>query len=203
MKTISKTLLICSAAALAVAAPANAKVSTGDMAPDVQAVDSNGDVRSLSEFKGETVVLEWTNHKCPYVKKHYGSNNMQNLQARAAADGVTWLSVISSAPGKQGYVDGDKANQLTQSRGASPSAVLLDSAGTAGQTYAAKTTPHMYVITGDGKLAYQGAIDSNPSSRQSTIAGATNYVAAALDSIKAGEPIEVTDTQAYGCSIKY
>ena len=208
MKTISKTLLICSAAALAVAAPANAKVSTGDMAPDVQAVDSNGDVRSLSELKGETVVLEWTNHKCPYVKKHYNKaymdgGNMQSLQKAAAADDIVWLSIISSAPGKQGYVSGEEANKLTEKRGAAPAAVILDPAGTAGRTFSAKATPHMYVIDADQTLVYQGAIDSNSSASPNSLFNATNYVTAALDAIKAGEPVASGETAAYGCAVKY
>ena len=201
-KSTLTTVFACTAA-LALSSPAVAKVVTGEAAPDVQVIDSNGEVRTLSEFKGQDVVLEWTNHKCPYVKKHYGSDNMQNIQKRAAADGVAWLSVISSAPGKQGHVSAEKANELSEKRGATPTAVLLDEAGDAGRLYAAKTTPHMYIVNKEGTLVYQGAIDSIPSSNPKKIPEATNYVTAALDSMKAGEPIAETDTQPYGCSVKY
>ena len=201
-KSTFGTALAC-AAALTFSSPALAKVVTGEAAPDVRVLDSNGDERSLSEFKGQDVVLEWTNHKCPYVQKHYGSDNMQNLQKRASADGVAWLSVISSAPGKQGHVSGETANQLSENRGASPTAILMDEAGTAGRLYAAKTTPHMYIVNKEGTLVYQGAIDSIPSANPSTIAEATNYVTAALDAMKAGTAIEVTDSQPYGCTVKY
>lgn len=201
-KTTFNVALAC-AAVLASSSPAAAKVVIGEAAPDVLVLDSNGDERSLSEFKGQDVVLEWTNHKCPYVKKHYGSDNMQNLQKRAATDGVVWLTVISSAPGKKGYVSGEKANELSQKRGATPTAVLLDEAGTADRLYAAKTTPHMYIVDKAGVLQYQGAIDSIPSSNPRKIAEATNYVTAALDSINAGTPIEMTKNQPYGCSVKY
>jgi len=201
-KSTLTTIFACTAA-LTFASPATAKVVTGEAAPDVRVLDSNGAERSLSEFKGQDVVLEWTNHKCPYVVKHYGSDNMQNIQKRAATDGVAWLTVISSAPGKQGHVSGEKANELSTSRGATPTAVLLDEAGDAGRLYAAKTTPHMYIVNKEGTLVYQGAIDSIPSSNPKKIPEAVNYVTAALDSMKAGEAIAETDTQPYGCSVKY
>ncbi len=200
---IKTTKLIIATMLMTLSAPALAKVTTGSVATDIQVLDSNNNLRTLSEFKGKKVVLEWTNHRCPYVKKHYGSGNMQSLQKQAAADGVVWLSVISSAPGKQGHVSAERANELTTSRGASPTAVLLDNAGTAGRAYEAKTTPHMYVIDEQQILVYQGAIDSNRSARQSTIEGATNYVTAALASLKAGTPVEVSQSQPYGCTVKY
>lgn len=206
MKFTTKVTLnaaLACATAVSFSSPALAKVITGEAAPDVRVLDSNGVERTLSEFKGQDVVLEWTNHKCPYVVKHYDSDNMQNTQKRAAEDGFAWLTVISSAPGKQGHVSGEKANKLSAERGATPTAVLLDEAGDAGRLYAAKTTPHMYIVNKEGTLVYQGAIDSIPSSNPAKIAEATNYVTAALDSMKAGTDIEVSDSQPYGCSVKY
>ena len=201
-KSTMSAAFVC-AAALTFSNTSFATVVTGEAAPDVRVLDSNNVERTLSEFAGQDVVLEWTNHKCPYVKKHYNSDNMQNIQKRAAADGFAWLTVISSAPGKQGHVSGEKANELSAKRGAKPTAVLLDEAGTAGRLYAAKTTPHMYIVNKEGTLVYQGAIDSIPSSNPKKIPEATNYVTAALDSMKAGEAIAETDTQPYGCSVKY
>ena len=192
---------------MSVGAPAMAKIATGSQVSDMVVTDSNGQTHNLSDFAGKTVVLEWTNHKCPYVKKHYNTafdgGNMQNLQKAAAEDDVVWLSVISSAPGKQGYVDGAKANALSAERGAAPAAVILDESGAAGQAFSAKTTPHMYVINADQTLVYQGAIDDNRSSSPKTIEGARNYVTEALASVKAGEAVEVGETAPYGCSVKY
>ena len=175
----------------------------GEPAPDFTGVDSNGKTHRLSDFKGKTVVLEWTNHECPFVRKHYESGNMQKLQKAATGDGVVWLSVVSSAPGQQGNVDGQKANQLTKSRNAAPTAVLLDSDGAIGRTYSARTTPHMFVITPEGKLAYAGAIDSISSSNKADISKADNYVTDALKAVKNGQPVSKPATQPYGCSVKY
>lgn len=192
-------------AAFALAAPALAKIDTGSTVSDMTVTDSNGVTHNLSDYAGKTVVLEWTNHGCPYVKKHYNAeySNMQGLQKQAAADDIVWLTVISSAPGKQGYVSGEEANELTSSRDAAPAAVVLDPSGDMGRTFSAKTTPHMYIIDANQTLVYQGAIDSNRSVRASTIPGATNYVSAALAELKAGEPVTTTDTAPYGCSVKY
>ena len=199
MKTILMT-----GAMLALSAPAFAMgYTTGDAVADMQVTDSNGVVHNLNDFAGKTVVLEWTNDGCPYVKKHYNTDNMQTLQKEAAADDVVWLSVISSAPGKQGHVDGAGANALTAERGAAPTAVILDEAGEAGRTFAAKTTPHMYIIDADQTLVYQGAIDDNPSSNPATVETATNYVRKALMEVKAGQPVTDATTQPYGCSVKY
>jgi len=200
--TLVKSLL--AAAALTVfAAPAMAKTPTGDKAPSFSVVDTNGVAHSSDSLKGKTVILEWTNHQCPYVVKHYSSDNMQNTQKQLASGDTVWISVISSAPGKQGYVSASEANDLTASRGAAPSAVVLDPAGTFGRAYDAKTTPHMYVIDPSGTLVYQGAIDSNRSSNPATIPGATNYVKAAMADLSAGNPVAIGDTQPYGCTIKY
>ena len=184
-----------------------AKIATGSQVSDMVVTDSNGQTHNLSDFAGQTVVLEWTNHKCPYVKKHYNTDfeggNMQNLQKAAADNDVVWLSVISSAPGKQGHVDGAKANLLSAERGAVPAAVILDEAGVAGQAFSAKTTPHMYVINPEQTLVYQGAIDDNRSSSPKTIEGARNYVTEALAAVQAGEAVAVGETAPYGCSVKY
>lgn len=197
--TVLKTLIAGAAFAL-IAAPAMAKTPTGAQAPDFTVADSNGVTHSLSDFRGKNVVLEWTNHKCPYVVKHYSADNMQATQRFTTGDDTVWLSVISSAPGKQGHVSGVAANALTAERGASPTAVLLDESGDMGRAYDAKTTPHMYIINPAGTLVYQGAIDSNRSSNPATIPGATNYVKAAFEDLNA---IAVNDTQPYGCTIKY
>jgi peroxiredoxin len=187
----------------AFAAPTLANVQAGKAAPDFTAVDSNGMSHQLSSFKGKTVVLEWTNDGCPYVQKHYGAGNMQALQKAAADKGVVWLTVISSAPGTQGHVDGGAANKLTDGRKAVPTAVLLDPAGKVGKLYDAKTTPHMYVIDPKGNLAYAGAIDDKPTANQADINGARNYVTEALTAVAAGKAPAVTTTRAYGCSVKY
>lgn len=178
-------------------------VRIGQPAPDFTGVDSNGKTHRLSDFKGKVVVLEWTNHQCPFVLKHYESGNMQKLQKQATGNGVVWLSVISSASGQEGYVNGTQANELTKSRGASPTAVLLDPDGKIGRLYSARTTPHIFVITSNGTLAYMGAIDSIPSANKADIAKAKNYVSAALDTVLKGQKVDTTVTQPYGCSVKY
>ncbi len=205
MNVIRLGLTLLAAPALLWGAQASAKVATGDNVSDMTVVDTQGVTHKLSDFAGKKVVLEWTNHGCPFVKKHYNAkySNMQNLQKLAAADDVVWLSIISSAPGEQGYVNADQANALTVSRGANPSAVILDPKGDAGRTFSAKTTPHMFVIDADQTLVYQGAIDSNSSVWARSIPGATNYVQAALDDLKAGNPVSTAETAPYGCSVKY
>lgn len=175
----------------------------GKPAPAFVGVDSNGKPHKLSDFAGKTVVLEWTNADCPYVKKHYGSGNMQATQASAIAKGAVWLTIVSSAPGKQGAVTGAEANKLTADRKAAPTAVILDPSGTIGKTYEAKTTPHMFVVDGKGLLRYQGAIDDKPSSSPDSLNGAKNLVLAALSEMSAGKPVAVAETEPYGCSVKY
>lgn len=206
-QNILKISMLTAASAFVFAGTATAKIDTGSQVSNVSVVDSNGTLHNLSDYAGQKVVLEWTNHGCPYVKKHYNTDfdggNMQNLQKAAAADGVVWLSIISSAPGKQGYVSGSQANDLTASRDAAPSAVLLDPVGEAGQMFSAKTTPHMYVIDEAQTLVYQGAIDNNSSSRPATIATATNYVTVALNAMNAGTAIADGETTPYGCAVKY
>ncbi len=145
--------------------PALASVDTGAAAPAFSVQDANGATRTLAEFHGRTVVLEWTNHSCPYVRKHYDAGNMQRLQQEAAADGVVWLQVISSARGEQGYLDGAGALARVQTDNAHPAATLLDPSGTMGRAYGARNTPHMFIINGEGRVVYQGAIDDRPSVR--------------------------------------
>jgi AhpC/TSA family len=188
--------------AITLAAPAMATPVIGQLAPAFTGTDSNGKAVSLGDFADQTVVLEWTNHDCPYVRKHYDSGNMQALQGEAAAQGVVWLTVVSSAPGREGYVDGAEANALTKSRSAKPSAVILDPTGTIGHAYEAKTTPHMFIID-KGKLAFMGGIDDIRSTRKEDIPKATNYVRAALAELKAGKSISKSETTPYGCSVKY
>jgi peroxiredoxin len=200
-----KQMLFAAAVVLAgsVVAFAAAQAVVGEPAPAFTATDSNGKPESLADFKGKWVVLEWTNNECPFVKKHYGSGNMQKLQKLFTGKGVTWLSVVSSAPGQQGFVDGAKANALTRERGAAPSAVLLDPQGTLGRLYGAKTTPHMYVIDPQGKLVYNGAIDDKPTTDQADIGGAKNYVSSALEQAMAGKAVAVASSAPYGCAVKY
>ncbi len=174
-------------------------------APDFTGVTATGDTVSLSEFAGQTVVLEWTNDGCPFVQKHYATPpaNMQGLQTDASESDVVWLSIVSSAPGKQGHRTGAELLDMNEGRGATPAHVIIDESGDIGRLYKAKTTPHMFVITADGEIAYQGAIDDTPSARVSDIETSTNYVSAALGSVAAGEPVEVASSKPYGCSVKY
>jgi len=177
--------------------------SIGRPAPAFAGVDTNGKTHTLSDYEGKIVVLEWTNHDCPYVMKHYGSNNMQALQKQATADGVVWLTVISSAPGKQGHVSPAQANQIAAERGAGPTAILLDPEGIIGRAYDARTTPHMYVIDSKGMLVYMGGIDDRPTTDRADVEGAKNYVAAALADVSAGKNVQTPTSRPYGCSVKY
>lgn len=193
---------LCFAAMVTMTVPALAAPQIGQPAPAFRAVDSYGKTRSLADFKGKTVVLEWTNADCPFVKKHYGGN-MQALQKAAAKDGVIWLTVNSAAPGKQGHVDGAGANAIVKAKGAAPAAYLLDPQGTVGRAYAAKTTPHIYVIDRTGKLAYMGGIDDTPTADPADIRTAKNFVTAALSDVKANRAVAVSSSKPYGCSVKY
>ena len=196
--------LILAFCAFIMAAPAVAATpQIGEEAPNFTVVNSNGQNVSLTDFKGKVVVLEWTNHGCPYVQKHYETHNMQGLQRKYRDQDVIWLSIISSAEGRQGHVTGEQANTLTKERKASPSAVLLDSDGTVGKLYGASTTPHMFVINKAGTLVYKGAIDDNNSANHASVQGARNYVSEALDSVLAGNNVVVTQTNPYGCAVKY
>jgi peroxiredoxin len=190
--------------AIAPATRAFAEVAkVGTPAPDFTATDIEGKTRHLSEFKGKPVVLEWHNQGCPFVVKHYGSGNMQRLQKEMTADGAVWLTVITSSPGKEGYVTPAQEKEYLKAQNASPTAVLLDSDGTVGRLYGAKTTPHMFLVDAKGTLVYAGAIDDKPSTDQADVAGATNYVQAAYSEVKAGKPVTTSATAPYGCSVKY
>jgi len=204
LKNLRLTIAAIFLGLILVLAPAvNAEPEIGKPAPDFTGTDSAGKTHRLSDYRGKRVVLEWTNHDCPFVGKHYRTDNMQATQKDATADGTVWLSVISSAPGQQGHVSGAEADQLTTSRGARPTAVLLDPNGTIGRLYAAVTTPHMFIIEGDGTLAYMGAIDSIRSWDDADVPKATNYVKQAMRQLRAGQPVNPRGTRPYGCSVKY
>lgn len=192
--------LVAASLPLAVLVPT---VANARPAPDFTAVDADGKTRSLSEFRGKTVVLEWTNEGCPYVKKHY-AGNMQGLQQAARAYGVVWLTIASSAPGKQGHFpDGAAAKSWMNARGAKPTALLLDPDGKVATAYKAKTTPHMFVIDKAGLVVYEGAIDDKPTNKVEDVSGAKNLVAAALTDVKAGRKVATPFATPYGCSVKY
>jgi hypothetical protein len=178
-------------------------VKPGDPAPGFMAVDSNGKQQKLSDYKGKYVVLEWHNQGCPYTKKHYESGNMQRLQKEWTGKGVIWLTVISSAPGKQGFVTPAQENDYLKQMNAAPTAVLMDPAGTLGHLYDAKTTPDMYIIDPKGTLIYHGAIDDRPTPDQKDLQGAKNYVETALTEATSGKPVAEAATRPYGCSVKY
>ncbi|QDH70291.1 thioredoxin family protein [Marilutibacter alkalisoli] len=190
---------------VAVPAVAFADAVPGQPAPAFSLVDASGKTHRLSDYTGKWVVLEWFNKDCPYVKKHYlGSDNMQATQAAATAKGVEWLTVISSAEGKQGHLAPAAALDVAREYKLAASApFLLDASGTVGKAYGAKTTPHMYIIDPQGTVVYAGAIDSNNSANPATIAGATNYVTAALDEAMSGKQVSIPATQPYGCTVKY
>jgi len=190
-------------AALILPALAHATATIDAAAPAFTATTADGKTVKLADFQGKTVVLEWTNHDCPYVRKHYGSGNMQSQQKAATAQGVVWLQVISSAPGQQGFVDGAAAQKLNAERGAAPTATLLDPKGELGKLYGAQTTPHMFVIKADGTLAYKGGIDSIATPDKNDIARAEPYVTEALAAVAAGRKVEKASTRPYGCSVKY
>jgi peroxiredoxin len=181
----------------------SASPTIGEPAPEFTLPDTYGDEHSLADFRGEWVVLEWLNYGCPYVKKHYNSQNMQGLQAEYGDRGVKWLAIVSSAPGKQGYYEPAAMNEMNEKNGQKALAVLLDPTGEVGRMYNAQTTPQMVIIDPAGTLLYNGAIDDKPSSRPASLEGAHNYLAAGLDEAMAGKPVSVPTTKPYGCSVKY
>ncbi len=189
--------------ALGGGAHARDEVAPGKPAPAFTARDSNGKDVSLASLKGKTVVLEWTNEHCPYVKKHYGTGAMQALQKHATSKDVVWLTIASSAVGAQGYVDGIEADKLTADRKAVPTKFLLDPDGKVGRSFGATVTPHMFVIDRDGRVAYMGGIDDKPSTNPADVATARPYVREAVDQIVAGQPVKTASTRPYGCTIKY
>lgn len=202
---MSKLTSLAAAAALTLAsfATAQAAPEVSQPAPDFTAVTASGETLALTGLEGKTVILEWTNHLCPFVSKHYGSGNMQALQQEMAGEDLVWLQVISSAPGRQGYVEGDKAIGLNAERDAAPSDILMDPEGTIGRAYAARVTPHMYIIDPEGTLQYMGGIDSIASANPADIDEATNYVREAMAALSAGQAVPNPITRAYGCTIKY
>jgi thiol-disulfide isomerase/thioredoxin len=198
-----KQMLSAFTALVLIAAPASAAPVVGKPAPNFKLSDVNGKPVTLSDFKGKTVVLEWNNPECPFVKKHYDSGNMQKAQAAAAKDGAVWLTINSSAPGKQGHMSGADAKALAQKVGARPAAYLLDPNGVVGKVYEAKTTPHMYIVDKAGTLVYAGGIDDKPTQHASDIPGARNHVLAALSELKVGKAVSVATSRPYGCAVKY
>ena len=172
-------------------------------APTFDTIDTNGNQIALSDLEGKLVVMEWSNHRCPFVKKHYDSQNIQKLQNKYTDQDVVWITVISSAPNKQGHVSADEANQIASKHGATPTHIIIDESGKIGKDYGAKTTPHMFVLSEDQHIIYQGAIDSIASANPKDIETATNYVADALDSAIKGEAVVISETSPYGCSVKY
>ncbi len=201
MKTKLFTALLSLAASTALFAADSPAVGTN--APDFSLTDSKGKTQSVSQYKGKYVVLEWFNPECPFVKKHYGSGNMQKLQAEFTRKGVVWLTVDSSAPGLEGYLTADQANAKMAEWKTKQTALVLDPDGKAGRSYGAKNTPHMFVINPEGKIVYEGAIDSKATPNPSDIANSTNYVKVALDESIAGKAVSTANTKPYGCSVKY
>jgi peroxiredoxin len=201
---MKQTIVALALAFTAAAASATLSASrVGAPAPDFRGTDTKGVAHNLSDFKGKWVVLEWHNEGCPYVRKHYGGNSIQQMQKEWTAKGVVWLTVISSATGQQGYMEPAQADAYFAQQNASPTAVLLDPTGEIGKLYEAKTTPHMFVISPDGVLVYNGAIDDKPTSDRADLAGATNYVSAALNESMAGKALTVPTSRPYGCGVKY
>ena len=200
-----RTVVMVAALAVGTVAPAFAQSGAvvGKPAPEFTLKDGSGQSHALSSFRGKYVVLEWVNFGCPFVQKHYGSGNMQKLQKAYTGQGVVWLSVNSSGEGKQGYYPAADLAGVLKEKGAAATAYLLDTDGKVGHLYGARTTPHMFVIDPKGTLVYAGGIDDKPSTDQADIAGATNYVAAALDQARAGKPIATAVSKPYGCSVKY
>jgi AhpC/TSA family len=201
MKILFRLMLHIGLLSLLAIAASAAKV--GDPAPDFTATDSNGQSRHLADYKGKYVVLEWHNQGCPYTRKHYAGGNMQALQKEWTGKGVVWFTVISSAPGAQGYVTAAEENDYVKKMNAAPTAVLLDPDGRLGHLYAAKTTPHMFIIDPNGALIYNGAIDDHPTAEQSDIPNSKNYVSAALTEAMSGKKVSDAATRPYGCSVKY
>lgn len=201
MKTKLLTVLCTLAASTALFAADSPAVGT--TAPDFSVTDSKGKTQTVSQYKGKYVVLEWFNPKCPFVQKHYGSGNMQKLQEEFTGKGVVWLTVDSSAPGKEGHLTAEQANAKMTEWKTKQTAFVLDADGKAGQAYGAKNTPHMFVINPDGKIVYEGAIDSKATPNASDIASSTNYVKVALEESMAGKTVSNANTKPYGCSVKY
>ncbi len=198
-----KLVFLCASLLVSLVGSGFCAVPVGNQAPDFSLPDTYRKTVRLSDFKGKYVVLEWYNPDCPFVGKHYGSGNMQNLQKEFTSKGVVWLTIDSSAPGMQGNYQADQLNQISKKVGAARTALLLDSDGKVGREFGAKTTPDMYIIDPKGVLVYEGAIDNKRSTDIEDVKTATNYVRVALESAMAGKPVKTTTTQPYGCSVKY
>jgi peroxiredoxin len=199
----TKNILICLSSFIAASLFAADSPPVGGSAPDFSLTDAKGKAHSLTDSKGKYVVLEWFNPECPFVKKHYGSGNMQKLQQEFTNKGVVWLTIDSSAPGLEGNLTPEQASNTINSWKTHQTALLLDPDGKAGRAYGAKNTPHMFVISPEGKIVYEGAIDSKPSPNPSDIPNSTNYVKVALEESLAGKPVSNPNTKPYGCSVKY
>src|SRR5256714_9915388 len=199
----TKILLSVVTSLIATAVYALAPPPVGSAAPDFSLQDAKGSTHSLSEYKGKYVVLEWFNPECPFVKKHYGSGNMQKLQSEYTGKGVVWLSIDSNAPGLEGNLTAEQAQKVIKDWNTRQTALLLDSQGKAGRAYNARNTPHMFVINPEGKIVYEGAIDSKATPNPADIPSSTNYVKAALDESMGGKSVSNSNTRPYGCSIKY
>ncbi len=202
-KVLSGIIIVAGIAAVSLLTVQAKDAEIGSAAPDFKLTDISGKSRSLSEFKGKFVVLEWTNPDCPFVKKHYGSGNMQSLQKSWTGKDVVWLTIASSAEGKQGHYSAAEWKGILKEKGSAPTALLLDPDGKAGKAYGAKTTPHMFIINPQGMLVYKGAIDDKRSADTADIKGAQNFVELALTQAMSGEPVKFSSTQSYGCSVKY
>ena len=203
MRSVSgypRLLALCAVLGLASGAYA---ARVGDAAPDFSGTDTHGQTHKLTDYKGKFVVLEWTNNGCPYTQKHYVSGNMQALQKQWTGKGVVWLTILSSAPGQQGYMTATQENAYLEQEHATPTAAILDPQGLIGHLYSAKTTPHMFVIDPTGKLVYEGAIDDHATTEASDIPASRNYVTAALTAATAGQAVATAYTRPYGCSVKY
>lgn len=175
----------------------------GKDAPQFIGTDTHGQTHELSDYRGKFVVLEWTNNGCPFTRKHYNSGNMQSLQKEWTAKGVVWLTMLSSAPGQEGYMTPSDENAYMVKVHADPTAAILDPSGTIGRLYGAKTTPHMFVIDPSGKLIYEGAIDDHATTEVGDIKSSKNYVSDALAESMAGRPVNIAYTRSYGCAVKY
>jgi len=196
------TLMACAEEARGRTAADGPAPEVGKAAPAFRVADTNGKTHSLDQYRGKWVVLEWLNHQCPYVRKHYDNGAMQALQKKYAGK-VVWLSVVSSAPGNQGHFSNERANELTKEKNAAPAAVLIDASGTVGRAYDARTTPHMFVINPEGKVVYMGGIDDKNSTRAADLQTARPHVDMALQEALAGKPVTVATSQPYGCNVKY
>ena len=201
MKTKLFTALLTIAASTELFATDSPAVGTN--APDFSLTDSKGKTQSVSQYKGKYVVLEWFNPECPFVKKHYGSGNMQKLQTEFTSKGIVWLTIDSNAPGLEGNLTAEQANAKIAEWKTKQTALVLDPDGKAGRAYGAKNTPHMFVINPEGKIVYEGAIDSKATPNPSDIASSTNYVKVALEESLAGKTVSNANTRPYGCSVKY